>query len=278
MMQNFFGNSLFGNGFFDDFFSPMPSLFGRMNRMLEDPFDDFFAEMPALSAAPAQQQEASEEKKDDLVGKEEQSRFSYLRQMNALKMELKKAVHQENFERAAELRDQIRSLEAAHKEQKEQQVSGTFPTKGRQILMNENKFSPGAEEALRLAQEAAGELGHGYVGTEHLLLGLIREEEGVAHAVLTEAGLTDDMIVEIIKSQRGGRPARRQPRPGPDAQGQAGCGAGHGGLHAGRLQLRGHGAPAGRYPAGGQQHGRPHPAGRRCGCPAAVHGPDAEAQ
>ena len=56
MMQNFFGNSLFGNGFFDDFFSPMPSLFGRMNRMLEDPFDDLFADMPALSAAPAQQQ------------------------------------------------------------------------------------------------------------------------------------------------------------------------------------------------------------------------------
>lgn len=40
-------------------------------------------------------------------------------QMNALKLEMKKAVHQENFERAAELRDQIRSLEAAHKEQKE---------------------------------------------------------------------------------------------------------------------------------------------------------------
>ena len=41
--------------------------------------------------------------------------------------------------------------------------------------MNEKKFSPGAEEALRLSQEAAGELGHGYVGTEHLLLGLIRD-------------------------------------------------------------------------------------------------------
>ncbi len=79
--------------------------------------------------------------------------------------------------------------------------------------MNENKFSPRAEEALRLSQEAAGELGHGYVGTEHLLLGLIREEEGVAHTVLTEAGLTDDMIVEIIKRSvgaglPGGNPAQ----------------------------------------------------------------------
>ena len=69
--------------------------------------------------------------------------------------------------------------------------------------MNENKFTPGAEEALRLSQEAAGELGHGYVGTEHLLLGLIREGAGIAHAVLTEAGLTDDMIVEIIKTSVG---------------------------------------------------------------------------
>ena len=58
--------------------------------------------------------------------------------------------------------------------------------------MNENKFTPRAEEALRLSQEAAGDLGHGYVGTEHLLLGLIREGEGMAHTVLTEAGLTDE--------------------------------------------------------------------------------------
>ena len=69
--------------------------------------------------------------------------------------------------------------------------------------MNENKFTPRAEEALRLAQEAAGELGHGYVGTEHLLLGLIREEDGLAHTVLTDAGLTDEMVVEIIKKSVG---------------------------------------------------------------------------
>ena len=112
MMQNFFGRgSLFGSSFFNDFFSP-----SLMGRMLEDPFDDFFAEMPALSAAPARQQETKKE--EDLVEKEEQSRFSYLRQLNALKVEMKKAVHQENFERAAELRDQIHKLEADHKEQK----------------------------------------------------------------------------------------------------------------------------------------------------------------
>lgn len=79
--------------------------------------------------------------------------------------------------------------------------------------MGENKFTPGSEEALRLSQEAAGELGHGYVGTEHLLLGLIREEEGIAHSVLLEAGLTDEMIAEIIKKSvgaglPGGNPAQ----------------------------------------------------------------------
>jgi len=79
--------------------------------------------------------------------------------------------------------------------------------------MNENKFTPRAEEALRLSQEAAGDLGHGYVGTEHLLLGLVREDEGIAHTVLTEAGLTDEMIVEIIKKSvgaglPGGNPAQ----------------------------------------------------------------------
>jgi protein arginine kinase activator len=104
---------LFGNSFFDDFFSPMPSLMGRM---LEDPFDDFFTEMPALGAGTVQQQE--EQKKEDLVGQEEQSRFARMRQMNALKMEMKKAVHQENFERAAQLRDQIHQLEAERKENK----------------------------------------------------------------------------------------------------------------------------------------------------------------
>ena len=114
MMQNFFGNSLFGNSFFDDFFSPVPSLMGRM---LENPFDDFFTDMPALCAAPVQEEQ---KKTDDLVGKEEQSRFAYMRQLNALKMEMKKAVHQENFERAAELRDEIHALEAEHKENKEQ--------------------------------------------------------------------------------------------------------------------------------------------------------------
>ena len=108
MRDSFFGN----DDFFGDFFSPMPSLLGRMNRMLESP----------IGAAPVQ--EVKEEKKDDLMSHEEQSRFSYLRQLNALKLEQKKAIHEENFERAAQLRDEIHKLEEAHKEAKESHKDG----------------------------------------------------------------------------------------------------------------------------------------------------------
>ena len=69
--------------------------------------------------------------------------------------------------------------------------------------MHENKFTPRAEEALRLAQESAEEMGHGYVGSEHLLLGLLREEEGIAHRVLTEQGLNDDIVCEILQRSVG---------------------------------------------------------------------------
>ncbi len=106
LTDSFFGN----NGFFDS----MPSLMGRM---LESPFDDFFDKMPAIGAGPVR--EVPMEKKEDLMSDENQSRFSYLRQMNALKLAQKKAIHEEDFERAAELRDEIRELEEAHKEAKE---------------------------------------------------------------------------------------------------------------------------------------------------------------
>ena len=69
--------------------------------------------------------------------------------------------------------------------------------------MSENKFTPRAEEALRLSQEAAEELGHGYVGSEHLLLGLIREEEGIAHRVLSEFGVTDEMVCSVLQRSVG---------------------------------------------------------------------------
>ena len=68
--------------------------------------------------------------------------------------------------------------------------------------MYENRFTPRAQNALRLAQAAAEELGHSYVGSEHLLLGLLREEGGAAHRCLLEQSVTGERarnaIIEIV--------------------------------------------------------------------------------
>ena len=85
-------------------------------------------------------------------------------------------------------------------------------------VMNENRFSPAAEAALRLAQEAAGELGHGYVGTEHLLLGLMRQEQGLAYTVLCGMGLTDQSLSAAIRRGVGAGLPGGDPRQGLTAR------------------------------------------------------------
>ena len=110
MMQSFFGK----NSLFDDFFSP--GLPGRSRWLLEDPFDDFFSEMPALRSAVRQETEEPRKQQNELVDHEEQSRFSRMRRVNALRIEMKQAVGREDFERAAQLRDEIRTLEADESE------------------------------------------------------------------------------------------------------------------------------------------------------------------
>ena len=52
-----------------------------------------------------------------------------------------------------------------------------------------NNFTPRAQQVLALARKEADRFHHNYVGTEHLLLGLIREGEGVAAQVLAELGV-----------------------------------------------------------------------------------------
>lgn len=58
------------------------------------------------------------------------------------------------------------------------------------------RCTEGAKRALALAQEAARAMGHNYVGSEHLLLGLIREEEGAAYKALSAFGVTADAVAE----------------------------------------------------------------------------------
>jgi ATP-dependent Clp protease ATP-binding subunit ClpC len=64
-----------------------------------------------------------------------------------------------------------------------------------------DKFTERAKKVINLAREEAGRLGHDYIGTEHILLGLIREGGGVAAAVLENMGLDLERIrLEVEKS------------------------------------------------------------------------------
>ena len=80
--------------------------------------------------------------------------------------------------------------------------------KRRAAAMNDTRFTQRAQEALRQAQQSAAQLGHGYVGSEHLLLGLAGEGGGVAARVLRAAGLEHDALREAVTSLVGtGDPA-----------------------------------------------------------------------
>src|SRR5580704_15041986 len=65
------------------------------------------------------------------------------------------------------------------------------------------RFNEDAKRSLTLAQEEAERSHHSYIGTEHLLLGLLRVEKGTAHRVLTELGVDIHTVREVIKSVLG---------------------------------------------------------------------------
>ena len=62
-----------------------------------------------------------------------------------------------------------------------------------------NRFTDRASAVLQLAQEAAGRMGHNYVGSEHLLDGLLLEGSGMAAKVLTDAGITVELVEQQIE-------------------------------------------------------------------------------
>jgi ATP-dependent Clp protease ATP-binding subunit ClpC len=72
------------------------------------------------------------------------------------------------------------------------------------------RFTRRARQALSMAQDEAQRMNHGYIGTEHLLLGLMREQEGIAARVLTELGLTLGQVQRAVERivGRGERPPR----------------------------------------------------------------------
>ena len=72
-----------------------------------------------------------------------------------------------------------------------------------------DRFTQRARRVLAYAQEEAERLNHSYIGTEHLLLGLLREESGVAGKVLRDLNVQPERVTELVERITG--PGRRTP-------------------------------------------------------------------
>ncbi len=61
------------------------------------------------------------------------------------------------------------------------------------------RYTEQTKRAIMIAQQEAINFNHDYIGTEHLLIGLIKEEEGIASQVLRELGITADKVIEEVE-------------------------------------------------------------------------------
>ena len=84
------------------------------------------------------------------------------------------------------------------------EVNKLVPSGNVTQIIGDIPFTPRAKKALELAAEEARALGHNYIGTEHILLGLIREGEGVAAQVLISMGIDVNRVKEEIVNLLGG--------------------------------------------------------------------------
>ncbi len=75
------------------------------------------------------------------------------------------------------------------------------------------RFTERARRVILLAQEEAGKLSSPHVGTEHLLLGLVRENEGVAAQVLSKAGVGLDVVRARARAESDWPQQQQQPQP-----------------------------------------------------------------
>ena len=97
------------------------------------------------------------------------------------------------------------------------------------IVSGDIPFTPKAKKVIELAMDEARRLGHNYIGTEHLLLGLIKEGEGVASHVLMNVGLDLNKVrAEVIKLLGSSTPG------GSGGGGTAGAGGGSAAVGTGK--------------------------------------------
>ena len=70
------------------------------------------------------------------------------------------------------------------------------------------KFSPRVKEVISYSREEALRLGHDYIGVEHLLLGIIREGEGVAMKMITSSGVSSKDLRKKLEAKARLRPLK----------------------------------------------------------------------
>ncbi len=91
------------------------------------------------------------------------------------------------------------------------------------VVSGDIPFTPKAKKVIELAMDEARRLGHNYIGTEHLLLGLIKEGEGVASHVLMNVGLDLNKVrAEVIKLLGSTTPSGEPGAPPPSMGGPGG--------------------------------------------------------
>jgi ATP-dependent Clp protease ATP-binding subunit ClpC len=86
-------------------------------------------------------------------------------------------------------------------------------TRGDGRLGRDMQLTPRAKRVIDLAYDEARQLNNAYIGTEHLLLGLIREEDGLAGRVLSKLGVSLEQARQEIRSLQEGGDNPHQPRP-----------------------------------------------------------------
>ncbi len=91
---------------------------------------------------------------------------------------------------------------------------------GEEVTSGQIPFTPRAKKVLELALREALSLGHNYIGTEHILLGLVRENEGVAARILLDFDADSDKIRNEVIRMLSGPGGRRQGGGGGGGQGE----------------------------------------------------------
>jgi ATP-dependent Clp protease ATP-binding subunit ClpC len=94
---------------------------------------------------------------------------------------------------------------------------------GEEVTSGQIPFTPRAKKVLELALREALSLGHNYIGTEHILLGLVRENEGVAARILLDFDADSEKIRNEVIRMLSGPGGRRQGQGAAGAAGAAGA-------------------------------------------------------